>query len=103
MNRYWLSFSIDEVDTDAFEYHGPWWQSGYTSSGPNIVAAVCADSEDAARLLIMKMFDREPNIRWRFVEHRDDHWKPFSRRFPQAEWMRWPLSTDLALELRKKK
>lgn len=77
-----------------FEYHGPWWITGRELSGGRrhtIVAAVVADSADAARKVITDVHDAPvPELEWRFVDERPAGWDPFTDRFPRADWMRWP-------------
>lgn len=75
-----------------FEYHGPWWISGY-ASGQRVTycAAVMAADEEAARKVILTAYDdAEPDVEFRFAEERDQAWSPYSDRFGQAGWMRWP-------------
>lgn len=50
MNRYWCRFYVVESELQHFEYHGPWWVSGWALSDPPaavVCAAVLAASEDA--------------------------------------------------------
>lgn len=104
MNNYWVSFWLKETSASAFEYHGPWWISGYCSSNEtpassiedvefdliSICAAVKADNDDHAKDLINKCFDPGYQLHeWRFCESRPDGWSPGSDRFPMADWMKW--------------
>ena len=90
MQQYRTSFYTS--DLGSFEYHGPWWISGYTSEdSPIIVAAVMANSEKEAYETLRLAFDedkRPAKLKERFCEKHDG--SPFSDRFPQAGWMQWP-------------
>lgn len=85
-----------------WEYHGPWWVSGYRCSdeAPTICAAVMARDEDHARYIIQACHD-DPSvaedIEWRFVERMADDWQPETNdnaRFRRAAWMQWPWPTE---------
>jgi len=87
---YWVSwFHLDAV---SFEYDGPWWVTGVDSQERSLIcAAVRAESEDAARRLVLATYMEplEKALEWRFVHAKSDDWNPFSPRFPPAEWMKW--------------
>lgn len=103
MTNYWVSFWMHEDQMKEFECHAPWWRTGFDLDGNiSIVIAVQASDEEAARAFVIKSFDTPPSaIVWRFVETRKDDWSPFSGRWPQAEWMLWPITADVALTLRQ--
>lgn len=88
--RWWLSFWSSDISK--FEYHGPWWISGYDSNNRrSVCAAVIADNESEAKETIKNAHDSgfEPD-EWRFINNRSDEWSPFSDRFQKREWMKWP-------------
>lgn len=96
MNAYWLSWYHFPEDGD-FEIHSPWWISGWIMvyendemiEVPTIVAAVKADSEDAAWDFIQNSYDYPPeDIERRFCEELTRE-SPFTDRFPKADWMVW--------------
>lgn len=92
MNRYWISW-YSMTPLSEFEYHGPWWVSGYDAEdNPTVCAAVVAENEEVAEEIILGSYDHPENtdVRWRFAEERDSSWEPFTQRFPQADWMKWP-------------
>lgn len=92
MKPYWVSWWYYSV----FEYNGPWWESGYRenedgSETGSLCAAVMAESEEAAKAVIVKAHDVPPTeIEWRFCEERPEGWSPAGFRFRMAEWMKWP-------------
>jgi hypothetical protein len=97
---WWVSWH----EAGAFEYHGPWWVSGYavefdpdhpskgvTAGKPMFCAAVMADDEDQVIETIAAAHDERPGIiEWRFIDEKEPGWQPFSDRFPLADWMIWP-------------
>lgn len=94
MSDYWISWYVDDEWMPKFELHSPWWVSGYDMDDRTIVvAAVRAESEEAAWAQVLAAFDDPPErFEQRFIDvlERD----AFSDRFPQAEWMEWsPTST----------
>jgi len=98
MTRYWVRWESYEP-LDRFEYHGPWWVSGYAPGGddddiPIICAAVVAEDEEDAKAVMISAYDDPEAARrineWSFVNPRDDAWEPFCDRFPRADWMKWP-------------
>lgn len=95
MKRWWVGW----YGAGAFEYHGPWWITGSEGGGEEratFVAAVLADSADAARKVIADAHDSPlPPIEWRFAEERGKTWTPFVDRFPRAAWMRWPADIEV--------
>ncbi len=107
MNNYWLSWYATRA-TGAWELHWPWWISGYRikwdDAGddvqePTVCAAVRADSEDAAKEIVLTAHDKRPvNIEWRFCEQQPQGWSPFSERFPRADWMQWPMICEMPHE-----
>src|SRR5262245_45714271 len=105
MKAYWLSW-YGTPDTGPFTLEWPWWISGHrlvgrkrtdgeidvTQQDPTICAAVRAESEEAAKEIILAAHDRRPgpgDMVWRFCEEQPDGWSPFSERFPRADWMVW--------------
>lgn len=92
---YWISW-YSPKSLGGWELHSPWWVSGYTYFGeeevPAICAAVMAIDEKEAKDKIYRSYDELPKeaIEWRFVNERSEDWSPFSERFPQAAWMKWP-------------
>lgn len=102
MKRWWVSFAAHEDLLSQFCYNGPWWVAGYSDDKVNVCMAVCADTEHEAQSVVRRSFDRTPeHMQWRFIEERPADWAPYTSRFTKAEWMVWPLSPQLALELRK--
>lgn len=90
MTRFWLSW-IHTTQAGVLELHTPWWVSGYRDEEVCICAAVVADSEEAAKALIVAAYDVTPaELEWRFCVEREPDWSPFCSRFPKADWMRWP-------------
>jgi hypothetical protein len=101
MTAWWLSWYHD-TDHGEFELHTPWWISGYrfTPRADTIVAAVPADSEEAAWEVVRTAYDTPPEkIEQRFIhELLDDEnhpnirepWTDKDGRFPRADWMTWP-------------
>jgi len=98
LKNFWLSWY---AKTGAYELHWPWWTSGYRyvhrdgeeCEEPTIVAAVRAESEEAAKEIVIASHDTPPTaLEWRFCEERPDDWTPYeSDRFPKAKWMpQWP-------------
>jgi hypothetical protein len=92
MKAYWLS---RYTETRAFELHSPWWCSGY-ADGPEgeeltiMVAAVLAESEEAAWEQVRLSYDHPPDeIQERFIQEIPLSKNPFSGRFPEADWMAW--------------
>ncbi len=87
--RWWVSWHHD-ASHGPFEYHGPWWVSGYDADGRDIIcAAVVAADADAAQEVIRQAYDTPPGaLDWRFA---DELTVPlFSDRFQRANWMHWP-------------
>ncbi len=95
MSNYWVSWYRSDKSMQEFEYHGPWWCTGYRDNDGIYCAAVNAGTTDEAKKVISESFDNHPgNIKWRFIEKRDNDWSPFSDRFPRADWMQWPVKTN---------
>ncbi len=97
--RFWVSWY--ETSPKTFEYHGPWWVSGYRFDEqpdgsevevPTICAAVAATDEEAAKRVIIEAHDepRPADLEWRFVSPRGYNWVPFCDRFAGKPWMKWP-------------
>jgi hypothetical protein len=91
LKPFWVSWWY----AGAFTLEAPWWVSGFRlmEDGDNesICAAIMARDEGHARDLVGKAHDDGGvGIEWRFVEERSAGWEPFTDRFPQAHWMRWP-------------
>lgn len=112
MQPYWVSFYAAPskgIGMKHFEYHGPWWESGYTFEDvetttddpfetggvrvPTICAAVMARNEEEAIETLRLAFDEEhrpPVLEARFCELRSDREEPYSDRFQKRDWMQWP-------------
>jgi hypothetical protein len=93
MEGFWISW-YHHPDDGPFELHRPWWVSGFTMEEPQrdtIVAAVQAESVEAAWEVIHQAYDTPPTrIETRFCEPLDNR-PVFSDRFPRADWMKWPV------------
>lgn len=90
MSAWWISW-YNDLDIETFELHSPWWVSGEDMQGrETIVAAVRAESQEAAEEQILAAYDEPPvGVRWRFCEEMTRE-TPFTDRFPQsAPWMAW--------------
>ncbi len=98
MKTFWVSW-YDHL-YGKWEWHGPWWVSGYRLSDDAgiVCAAVSAKSEQAAREAIFEAHDERPaDLDFRFVEERDCDWNPLANdggRFPPRNWMRWPMTSE---------
>jgi hypothetical protein len=96
MKRWWVRWY--GAAPESFEYHGPWWISGWGGSDldtPIHVAAVCAETQRRAELVIEQAYDRPGGVLdWSFANERSDDWEPFCDRFPRAEWMKWPYPQE---------
>jgi len=97
MRSWWMRFYVDAAEMPHFEYHGPWWTSGYAPDADGnytrhiICAAVVAASEVDARRVIEGAFDAGHTLaQWDASMLTRPDWTPFSDRFPREEWMRWP-------------
>lgn len=95
MKNYWISW-YHHMDDGPFEYHGPWWVSGFAFDPDRdiIVAAIQAESEDAAWTFLQNIYDTPlEDIDRRFINEQEDDWNPLelSDRFPAADWMKWPV------------
>lgn len=95
MKRWWMRWY--GLPADSFEYHGPWWISGWTAGHedddvPIFVAAVSAEDEAAARKVIEASYDDGAAgvLEWSFSNERADDWEPFCERFTRGDWMKWP-------------
>jgi hypothetical protein len=91
--NFWISFWVQDEHLQKFEYHGPWWITGYSIGCTSICAAVRADNEMHSKAIMCRAFDEKPlvsQISWRFCEPRPDDWEPFGSRFPRGDWMIWP-------------
>lgn len=79
-------------DGHVFEYEGPWWVSGVREGAASIVAAIMAPSARSAKEAILRRYEwpRPDAIEWRFCQQMPAGSDPFSKRFPRADWMRWP-------------
>lgn len=94
MMNYWISYYVPTNRLSDFELHSPWWISGFTCDEDRerttIVAAIQAESEEAAIERFMASFDSNPEAELRFIEAFDG--SPYSSRFQQADWMVWDES-----------
>lgn len=92
MVKFWVSFW--SADLSKFEYHGPWWVSGYRGDEcgeQSVCAAVVAKDEEHAKHIIEAAHDEgHAPAEGRFVDAREDAWSPFCDRFTKAKWMKWP-------------
>lgn len=87
MTDYWVSW-YNRTPLSQFELHSPWWVSGYTDDADVMVAAVRAESEEAAFAQVRAAYDNDPGpIDERFIELLPG--SPFSGRFQQQAWMAW--------------
>lgn len=88
--NYWISwYHVREFGE--FELHFPWWVTGTRvyDRAETVCAAVQAESEADARLMVEAAYDRPPyDVEWRFVTEKPLGWSPYSDRFRQGEWMR---------------
>ncbi len=90
MKRFWVSW-WHSWDYGEFEIHTPWWFAGFREGEESVCAAVIAESEEAAKRFVCAAYDRKDiTPEFRFCEERVDDWSPFSGRFKQADWMKWP-------------
>lgn len=96
---YWCRWKSD-LPLTTFEYHGPWWISGETSTGPIICAAVCAETEEQAEELFRKSYDSVPDFLPNFSCDLMSMSDPFTSRFPKRDWMIWPITPKEAMERR---
>lgn len=97
MKKWWLSWWWDHIGE--FELHSPWWITGhrgavrggeFCAEDASVCAAVCAESEDAAKSIILRAYYVVPEtLEWRFCIEQPDDWAPFGGRFPRADWMKW--------------
>jgi hypothetical protein len=105
--RYWISFEVPTDKMSTFEYHGPWWVSGEAIDGSyqTVCAAMIAVSEQVAEQAFRNAFDDPMTVlgEFRFCSQRDADWSPFCDRFPQAKWMKWPITVKEAAALRGSK
>lgn len=96
MKSYWVSFW--GCGMEHFEYHGPWWVSGYRDYCDVTEAAVCmavrARDETHAKSIARRAWDKGHSFtEMRFVTEQRDDWNPLaneSGRFPPKAWMQWP-------------
>lgn len=90
MKSWWMSWYTWPAD-GPFTLHSPWWISGSTFDGADIiVAAVQAESEEAAWEIVRQSYDFPPSaMHRRFIEDLAGK-SPFGERFPRAAWMEWP-------------
>ena len=88
MKKFWVSWI---GDNGVFELHSPWWVSGYSDDKTVFCAAIQAENQVHAEMLVLGAHD-EPKVTlaWRFVEEKPDDWSPFNERFRKADWMVWP-------------
>lgn len=92
LRPFWLSWYATAEQLAAFEYHGPWWITGYDADDRRTCcAAVMAMDEDAAKDVIASAFDNPTVFEWGFYNERDNGWSPFYDRFVRADWMQWPF------------
>lgn len=60
-----------------------WWCTGHTEQGATLCALVDSQSENDARMKVLKDW---PEVeKWRFCENKDN--KSFNSRFPLQDWM----------------
>ncbi len=90
---YWVSIKIPCGNASAFEYHGPWWVSGYDENDSQIIcAAVMATDVGAAYETLRLAYDdqaRPKAVIERFCAALEG--AVFSDRFKRADWMLWPF------------
>lgn len=94
MTGYWLSWYHSALHGE-FELHTPWWISGSRIQpwSDTIVAAVQAESEEAAWEVVRNSYDNPPEtLEKRFIDVLPDGKEPWTGpegRFPRADWMVW--------------
>lgn len=98
MPNYWVSWEADPAHGE-FEWHGPWWITGYIHDDhATVCAAVRGESEEHAMRAIVMAHDSQPHdIVWRFCNEQSEDWNPLHNdtgRFPVAAWMRWPMDHE---------
>lgn len=96
MKNYWVSWYTTEK-MGLFDLYSPWWYTGHRVSdgAPTVCAAVKAQSEEEAKLVVLKSYDKTPlEIEWRFCNERPADWSPFNARFPRGKWMEWEEPND---------
>lgn len=102
MKSYWVRFYDYSEHLRSFEYHGPWWVTGFTWDEKDeemkvLCAAVRAESEEAAQRVIIGAYDNKDGpAKWSFVDEQDTEWDPkdLGDRFVAKEWMKWPWPTE---------
>ena len=89
--RWWISWYSDP-DAGGWALWFPWWVSGFDADGRDIlVAAVIADTEEKAKEVIYRAYDKLPSvIEWRFCDELAEGESPYSDRFRKADWHVWP-------------
>lgn len=89
---WWVGWYSD-VPLNEFELHSPWWISGYDAdNNETMVAAVRAESEEAARAQVLAAYDNPPEgMRWRFCEEIPSDRQPFSEKWSD----RWPRNHNV--------
>jgi hypothetical protein len=103
MPNFWASFWVPKKDLCFFEAHNPWWISGYDDEDRQSVCfAISADCIDDVATFIDESFDKPVATRIRFIDAMREDESPFSDRFSHGDWMKWPITTTQALELRSK-
>jgi len=92
---YWVSWWTT-LKMGSWELHFPWWISGEflnPDDGVSICAAIKAKDEQDVKNLIINCYDSpelaRENIEWRFIHKQKKSFKPFTDRFPKADWMKW--------------
>lgn len=86
--HWWVSWYSKDP---AFALWFPWWVSGWTEGGEDIiVAALIADTQEAAVELVFEAYDTRPDaLEFRFIDELEAGKSPYSERFPKADWHVW--------------
>lgn len=97
MRPWWVGWYMPADLAPTFELHSPYWESGLAADADGnftvrtMVAAVLAETPEAAKARVVAAYDSPPaDVEWRWEPELLDR-SPFSGRFPQAEWMAWSL------------
>lgn len=101
--QFWVRWEVRSALMPQFEYHGPWWTSGYGSVSADsedgeeetriCCAAVMAESDDAAKGVILGSFDTKEaasEVEFSFANERPVDESPYTDRFRRRDWMKWP-------------
>ena len=94
--NYWVSWY--DTRFGEWEYHGPWWITGYGEDEQKIIClAIQAETHLDAELAVYNAHDEQVGLEFRFAEEMPDDWNPLDNeggRFPPADWMVWPMTNE---------